>query len=153
MKMRWLLGLLLALTAVSLIGDVPPAQAQSGGVTIRLSLADDGAEADGDSSFPAVSDDGRYVVFHSWADNLTPDDTNGLPDIFLHEGTPMGRRLRRSGGRFVPGENGRRRSPSATHRPFRAASRPLKQINIPQDVSNICIFTGCLWPILCLRLD
>ncbi|GAA2070609.1 hypothetical protein GCM10009801_21490 [Streptomyces albiaxialis] len=31
----------------------------------------------------AVSADGRDVVFHSAADDLVPDDTNGTPDVFV----------------------------------------------------------------------
>jgi Tol biopolymer transport system component len=32
-----------------------------------------------------MSDDGRYVVFHSWATNLVASDTNGQPDVFLRD--------------------------------------------------------------------
>ena len=37
------------------------------------------------SGFPDVSADGRYVVFESVADNLVPDDTNGLRDVFWRD--------------------------------------------------------------------
>jgi Ca2+-binding RTX toxin-like protein len=37
----------------------------------------------GDSTLPAISDDGRFVAFESTADNLVPDDSNGRIDIFL----------------------------------------------------------------------
>ena len=33
----------------------------------------------------AISDDGRYVVFSSWSDNLVPNDTNGYEDVFFHD--------------------------------------------------------------------
>lgn len=33
----------------------------------------------------AVSADGRYVVFASFADDLVPDDTNGATDIFMRD--------------------------------------------------------------------
>jgi len=58
-----------------------------GGVsTIRISVASDGTPAaGGDSANPAVSDDGRYVVFQSIASNLVANDTNGVQDIFLHD--------------------------------------------------------------------
>lgn len=32
-----------------------------------------------------MSGDGRYVVFWSEATNLVPDDTNGSPDVFVHD--------------------------------------------------------------------
>jgi Tol biopolymer transport system component len=33
----------------------------------------------------AISADGRYVAFGSWADNFVAGDTNGLPDIFVRD--------------------------------------------------------------------
>ncbi|MCB1061470.1 MAG: PD40 domain-containing protein [Verrucomicrobiae bacterium] len=37
------------------------------------------------SSEPAISLDGRYVVFRSAAPDLVPDDSNGLDDVFLKD--------------------------------------------------------------------
>lgn len=51
----------------------------------RISLAPDGAEANGSSEAPDVSADGRYVAFHSDASNLVPDDTNGARDVFRYD--------------------------------------------------------------------
>jgi Tol biopolymer transport system component len=34
---------------------------------------------------PAISADGRYVAFLSWASNLVPGDTNRNSDIFVHD--------------------------------------------------------------------
>lgn len=34
---------------------------------------------------PSLSDDGRFVAFHSWASNLVIGDTNGTPDVFVHD--------------------------------------------------------------------
>lgn len=53
--------------------------------TTRASVASDGAEANGRSIRASISADGRYVAFASWASNLVPDDTNGQPDIFVHD--------------------------------------------------------------------
>lgn len=36
-------------------------------------------------SVRAISADGRYVVFHSWADNLVAGDLNGFVDVFRHD--------------------------------------------------------------------
>ena len=55
------------------------------GTTTRVSVASDGTEANGESGEPAVSADGRYVVFESKASNLSPADTNKRWDIFLHD--------------------------------------------------------------------
>ncbi len=55
------------------------------GTTIRVSVNDDGDEADGDSINPRISSDGRYIVFQSAATNLVSDDTNEQIDIFLHD--------------------------------------------------------------------
>ena len=55
------------------------------GATERVSLGDQGQEPNMDASFPAVSADGRYVVFSSAANNLVADDTNGFPDVFVRD--------------------------------------------------------------------
>jgi Tol biopolymer transport system component len=41
--------------------------------------------ANGPSGDASVSANGRYVVFGSSADNLVPDDTNAVADVFLHD--------------------------------------------------------------------
>jgi len=55
------------------------------GRTVRVSVASDGTQSDGDSSWPSISADGRRVAFTSKAANLVPDDTNGVEDVFVHE--------------------------------------------------------------------
>ncbi len=57
------------------------------GDTTRVSVSTAGVEADNDSSEPAISADGRYVVFQSDATNLigAGNDTNNRTDIFLHD--------------------------------------------------------------------
>lgn len=57
------------------------------GTTVRASVSSAGVEAGNmsDSSFPSISDDGRLVVFQSSAANLVAGDTNGEPDIFVHD--------------------------------------------------------------------
>jgi Tol biopolymer transport system component len=49
----------------------------------RVSLSTDGGQADNRSYSPSISADGRIVAFSSFADNLVPDDTNGLLDVFI----------------------------------------------------------------------
>lgn len=53
--------------------------------TSRVSVDSSGAEANDASERPAVSRDGRHVVFQSWADDLVAGDTNGNLDIFVHD--------------------------------------------------------------------
>lgn len=60
------------------------------GTTRRLSVAADGAQADGESYDPRISSDGRYVVFAGGATNLIPGDTNGAWDVFLVDRGPAG---------------------------------------------------------------
>jgi Tol biopolymer transport system component len=58
---------------------------RSTGTTERVSVATDGTQGDADSNRPAISSNGRYIVFLSWATTLVPNDTNGQPDIFVHD--------------------------------------------------------------------
>ncbi len=53
------------------------------GTTRRVSVADDEREADNRSSAPAIDADGSAVAFESAADNLVPNDTNGVADVFV----------------------------------------------------------------------
>lgn len=56
------------------------------GKTERVSVASDGSEGNGRSYGGALSEDGRYVAFHSGATNLVPDDANGTHmDVFVHD--------------------------------------------------------------------
>ena len=53
------------------------------GTTTRVSVSSSGAQGDGESIIPAISADGRFVAFYSWATNLVQGDTNGVSDIFV----------------------------------------------------------------------
>jgi Tol biopolymer transport system component len=57
------------------------------GVTERVSIAWDGAEANGDSRYRgAISRDGRYVAFKSNATNMVQqEDTNDAYDVFVRD--------------------------------------------------------------------
>jgi len=55
------------------------------GETARISVSSDGSQANGRSQSPSISDDGRYVVFSSSADNLVPGDNNQMSDVFIHD--------------------------------------------------------------------
>ena len=55
------------------------------GVTTRVSLDSSGAQANGASTSPALSADGRYVAFSSDASNLVANDNNSRADVFIHD--------------------------------------------------------------------
>jgi hypothetical protein len=57
------------------------------GTTTLVSQSTSGTQGNQDSWMPSVSADGRYVAFHSWANNLVPGDTNTLPfyDVFVRD--------------------------------------------------------------------
>jgi Tol biopolymer transport system component len=55
------------------------------GITTRVSVASDGTQGNGWSKKQSISADGRYVAFHSLADNLVPGDTNNTEDVFVHD--------------------------------------------------------------------
>jgi hypothetical protein len=55
------------------------------GRTSRVSVSSTGAEANGGSAESALSADGRFVVFRSYASNLVRGDRNRRPDVFVHD--------------------------------------------------------------------
>src|SRR5713226_470159 len=61
------------------------------GATERVSVASGGAQGDGSSGLigfafpPALSADGRFIAFVSFATNLVAGDTNGATDVFVHD--------------------------------------------------------------------
>jgi hypothetical protein len=52
---------------------------------VRANVTIDGAQASQSSTAGAISPDGRYVAFWSWATNLVPNDTNGKADVFVRD--------------------------------------------------------------------
>ena len=73
---RGLVAGVLALAVTTAAIGLATAVAGSGGTTL-VSRASGGEKGDGPSSFPSVSEDGRYVAFRSESRNLHPDDTDG----------------------------------------------------------------------------
>jgi hypothetical protein len=62
-----------------------PAAVGSGAVSTRLSVHPGAQEANDTSFDPAISADGRFVVFASGASNLVAGDTNNADDVFVRD--------------------------------------------------------------------
>ncbi len=70
------------------VNDVFVHDRWAGGTTTRVSVDSGGGQADGYATAPTISPDGRYVSFSSAATDLVSDDTNAVPDVFLHDRDP-----------------------------------------------------------------
>lgn len=56
------------------------------GTTTRVSVGPGGLEPIGDSTFPCISSDGRFIAFQSAAANITSQPApNGVPYVCLHD--------------------------------------------------------------------
>lgn len=55
------------------------------GSTIRVNVTNEGEQANALSYQPAITGDGRYITFTSFADNLVPGDTNNSFDVFVRD--------------------------------------------------------------------
>ena len=66
------------------VADIFLKDTQTGSLA-RVSTSSTGTESDGHSFDAAVSDDGRFVVFESDANNLVTDDSNNTRDVFLKD--------------------------------------------------------------------
>lgn len=61
------------------------ASASYAGTTELVSISSEGELANWDIYDSAISADGRYVAFSSYASNLVPGDTNKKFDVFVHD--------------------------------------------------------------------
>lgn len=88
MKRWWVLGMVV-LTVLALRGMATTtgfaAPAGEYPETRRVSVANDGTQANALSARGRVSADGRFVAFESAADNLVGNDTNGFIDVFVYD--------------------------------------------------------------------
>ncbi|MBI4319214.1 MAG: PD40 domain-containing protein [Chloroflexi bacterium] len=60
---------------------------QATGMTARISVSSDGTQGNGTPGgcAPALSADGRFVAYSSYASNLVENDTNGQADVFVYD--------------------------------------------------------------------
>ena len=77
-RKRLLMGLLLG------VGLMLPAVVWSQSTT-NVDVNSEGEGANNFSFHPAISANGRYVAFHSWATNLVVGDNNEIQDIFVYD--------------------------------------------------------------------
>ena len=54
-------------------------------LTERISVSTAGIEGNDHSGNAKLSDDGRYALFVSWANNFDPRDTDHLPDLYVRD--------------------------------------------------------------------
>jgi len=80
------------------------------GTTRRVSVSFEGPQGNRTSFGPAISDDGRYVVFESNA-KLAPADTNNFTDVYLRDRVAKATRL------ISVGRNGRQGNNDTSYRP------------------------------------
>ncbi|MEX1193540.1 MAG: hypothetical protein WD904_00260 [Dehalococcoidia bacterium] len=64
---------------------LPRGAAEATGATTRVSVSSSGTEANENSTTPAITLDGRFVAFESFASNIVAGDTNSVSDIFLRD--------------------------------------------------------------------
>lgn len=117
-------------------GDIFVARWQAFPPTMeRVSVSSEGGQADGGSSQPSISDDGRFVAFFSDATNLVPDGSAGGNRAYVHDRLT---RTTRMISRTVTGGWGNDRairafiSCDATHVVFTSSSTNL----VPGDING-----------------
>jgi Tol biopolymer transport system component len=86
LRPRWPVLVLSAVAAlvVTVLGPAV-ALAHPPGTTDRVSVSTQGVAGDDDSRLAAISGDGRFVAFWSFASTLAPGDTNGAADVFVRD--------------------------------------------------------------------
>jgi Tol biopolymer transport system component len=83
-RLRWL-PVLNGIVLTLFLGALSAGSALAGGITTRVSVDNAGIEGNSGSSGPSISADGLYVAFESDADNLVPDDSNFVFDVFVRD--------------------------------------------------------------------
>jgi Tol biopolymer transport system component len=70
---------------ISSVGHATKVSFQRQGNTTLVSVSSAGMQGDDHSEAPAISSDGRYVAFQSWASSLVDGDSDGASNIFVHD--------------------------------------------------------------------
>jgi len=77
--------LLVVLWCLLLAGLVLSCATATSGTRERFSVSATGGQENGGSWWPSISNDGRFVAWHSWAENLVPGDTNFVFDVYIRD--------------------------------------------------------------------
>lgn len=114
------------------------------GAIERISLDSSENEADGTSSAPSLSSDGRYAAFGSSATNLVSGDTNGEDDIFVRdrsEGSTIRVSLTSSGGQALGAGSGNSPYPTISNNGMRVSFSSAATNLVPGDTNaNVDVF-------------
>jgi hypothetical protein len=97
--------------AIQIIFIIMPVSAFAQGMqgqTTRVSVDSAGTQGNGESYFPSISADGRYVAFDFYASNLVAGESNGQYDVFVHKNfaSPQKIGIYRTGSWFFDNGNG-----------------------------------------------
>ena len=76
---------ILMLMATVLMAIMIMAGVSFAATTEAITVNADGELGNGTSYWPVISDNGRYIVFDSYATNLGPEDNNGVKDVYFHD--------------------------------------------------------------------
>jgi len=82
--MKWIRCLAGSLV-IALAIATPTTALASKATTIRVSQSRSGGNPNGNSSWPSISSNGRFVAFSSYASNLVAHDTNATSDVFVRD--------------------------------------------------------------------
>jgi uncharacterized repeat protein (TIGR01451 family) len=85
MRRKTLAALVAALATLAVTLPAVSLGQNSAGTVELISVSSAGEQGNQDSEAASLSTDGRYVAFASFADNLVPEDTNGMSDIFVRD--------------------------------------------------------------------
>lgn len=114
---------------------------RSTGHTSLVSVSGTGAQGDKGSFTPAISGNGRWIAFVSEATNLVKGDTNGDPDVFLHD-RRTGRTVRLSlatDGRETTGGSGVTISRNGRFVVY-SVGTPLRSVGDDSDLAGMFIY-------------
>lgn len=127
-----------SVSAAALGSESIAASADPFGTTTLVSVSSDGVQGNDESMLPAVSANGRYVAFSSFASNLVPGDTNGWIDVFVRDrATGTTRRVSVSSGErqgnYVSGATGAAISANGRYVAFASGASNL----VPGDTNGV----------------
>jgi len=106
------------------------------GTTTRVSVDTGGGDPNAYSDNPSISDDGRYVVFHSLASNLVSGDSNGIEDVFVRDRV-LGRTILLSRDLFHGQANGASVMPRVSRDGRYVAFRSDATNLVPDDANGV----------------